>query len=313
MNDPAPSPAQHLSIAHRLEAVLVACALRVLRLLPPIRASNLGGFIARTIGPRLPVSKVADRNLRLAMPELDAEARKRVVRDVWDNLGRTACEFPHLAELTETTGSGPGWVVKGAEHLIALARSGGPVIFVSGHIGNWEVLPRAVAAYGLPFASFYRAAANPRVDAMIGAMRANTLHAEVPNFAKGARGARDALRYISRGGHLGILADQKMNDGIEVRFFGLPAMTASAAATFALRYNCPIVTGHVRRVAPARFEVIVDSPFRPVDTGNRQADIATTTQVLNDRMEATIRQKPGSWLWLHRRWPKRLSRSSFSR
>ena len=293
--------------AHRVEALAASAALFLFRTLGPVRASNLGGALGRTVGPWLPVSAVAHANLRLAMPGLDSPSRRRIVRGVWDNLGRTVAEFPHLAALRRNTPSGPGWVAVGAEVLEAQARTGGPVLFVSGHIGNWEMLPPAVAQFGLPFASFYRAAANPLVDAMIRNLRQDAMGCEVPSFAKGPRGARAALAHLMRGGALGMLVDQKMNDGIEARLFGHPAMTASALAGIALRQRCPVIPGRIERVGPARLRLVVDAPLTLPDTGNRIADQAALTQQVNDVLEHWIRARPEAWLWLHRRWPKRLT------
>lgn len=288
----------------RLEALAARTALAVLRRLGPVGASNAGGAVCRIIGPRLPVSRIADANLRLAMPELDASARRAVIRAVWDNLGRTVGEFPHIAALPENPASGPGWDVVGAEHLAAQVARGGPVIFMSGHIGNWEMLPPGVARYGLPFASFYRAAGNPLVDGMIRALREAAMGEAVPMFAKGARGARGALAHIARGGRLGMLVDQKMNDGIEATLFGHPAMTAPALAAMALRYRCPVIPGYVERLGPARLRIHVEPPLALPDSGDRQADILALTQAVNDRLERWVRARPGTWLWLHRRWPK---------
>ena len=292
---------------HRVEALAASAALFLFRALGPVRASNLGGLLGRTIGPWLPVSAVAHANLRLAMPELDTPSRRRIVRGVWDNLGRTVAEFPHLATLRRDTPSGPGWVAMGAEVLEAQARKGGPVLFVSGHVGNWEMLPPAVAQFGLPFASFYRAAGNPLIDAMIRTLRHEAMGCEVPLFAKGPRGARAALAHVMRGGALGMLVDQKMNDGIEVRLFGHPAMTAPALAGIALRQRCPVIPGRIERLGPARLRLVVDAPLTLPDTGNRIADQAALTQQVNDVLEDWIRARPEAWLWLHRRWPKRLT------
>jgi len=292
-----------MNVRHRAEAALLRTLLRLSRALGPVRASNLGGAIARAIGPRLAVSRVADRNLRAAMPELDRAARRRIVRGVWDNLGRTAAEMPHVHALQRTK-SGPGWEIEGEEHLLPLAARGGPAIFVSGHIGNWEVLALATAAFGMPLAPFYRAAANPLVDALIQDIRAGT---NLPGFPKGAAGARGAMQHLARGGFLGVLADQKMNDGISATLFGLPAMTAPALAALALRYRCPVLPGHVQRIGPARFRMVADPPLVLPDTGDRRADIAALTQAVNDALERWIRARPESWLWLHRRWPKEVT------
>jgi Kdo2-lipid IVA lauroyltransferase/acyltransferase len=291
----------------RLEAATARLALRALRGLGPVAASNLGGAVARTVGPLLPVSRVADVNLRMALPELDAAARRRVIIGVWENLGRTAAEMPHIASLRETQ-SGPGWEIAGAEIVRGLVAAGGPLIFVSGHIGNWEVLPAAFAAHGVRLSVFYRAAANPLVDQLILELRLRAVGPDVPQFAKGVLGARAAMAYLKGGGILGILADQKMNDGIAVPLFGHMAMTAPAAAVYALRFRCPVVPGYVQRLGPARFRLICEPPLALPDTGSRSGDTLALTAQINACLERWIRARPAEWLWLHRRWPQEVYR-----
>jgi KDO2-lipid IV(A) lauroyltransferase len=293
-----------MKFIYRIEFVAARVLLGVLRALPPAAASNLGGFVARTIGPFLPPSAVADANLRAALPDLNAAARRRVVRGVWDNLGRTVAEMPHLPNLRRDTPTGPGFIVHNEAVPTRLAAEPGPAIFCSGHIGNWEFLPAAAASCGAPFSAVYRAAANPLVDAMIQNMRMASVGHDLPLFTKGSTGARLAMKHLARGGRLGLLVDQKMNDGIEAKLFGLPAMTAPAAAAFALRIRCPIVCGHVERIGPARLRLVVEDPLPLPDSGDRQTDIATLTQQINNVLEGWIRAKPESWLWLHRRWPQ---------
>ncbi len=293
----------------RVEAAVARCLLGAFLKMGPVKASNFAGRVTRFVGPLLPVSKVADRNLQIAMPSLTRPQRKQIVKGVWENLGRTVGELPHLSRLQENTPSGPGFEVQGAEHLEEQARRGGSVLFVSGHIGNWEMLPPGVARHGTPFASFYRAAGNPLIDDMIRKLRdAAMAPTPMPLFAKGARGAREALVYVAKGGRLGMLVDQKMNDGVEARFFGQPAMTAPALAAMALRYRCPVIPGYVERLGPARLRIVVEAPMTLPDTGDKQRDLENLVQMVNDRLESWIRRKPESWLWLHRRWPKALYR-----
>ena len=288
--------------AHEAEASAARAAMRLMRALGPAASSNLCGAVARGVGPLLPVSRVAHANLRAAMPELDVAARRRVVRGVWDNLGRTMGELAHLADLRETA-SGPGWELVGKETLDWLVAKGGPAILFSGHIGNWEMLPIAAASGGVIFSSFYRPAENKQIDAMLLDLRRKALRGEIHMFAKGSAGARQSLAHLARGGRLGMLMDQKMNDGIEARFFGRPAMTAPALATLALRLRCPVIPGFVERLGPARFRVTCEQPVLLPETGDRTADVAALTQTVNNTLERWIRAKPESWLWLHRRWP----------
>ena len=290
-------------VADRLQAAALRGLIRMLERLGPVRSSDLGGWIARTIGPRLAVSDVARANLLHALPALDAARRERIVRAVWDNLGRTCAELPHLAGLTRSA-AGPGWELLGAGHIETLREAGAQALFFSGHFGNWEMVLPIAAGLGVPVAGFYRAASNPRVDRVIQALRERALGSRVSMFAKGASGARAALRHLQQGGSLGLLVDQKMNDGIAAAFFGRPAMTAPALAQFALRFTCPIIPVRVLRLGPARFRMVCEAPLAVATTGDRQADIQAITEAMNATLERWIRADPGAWLWLHRRWPK---------
>lgn len=295
-----------MSPRFRLEYALARAALAVFQALGPVGASNLGGWLARTLGPVLPVSRVADVNLRIAFPAMDAPSRRRIVRAVWDNLGRTMGEFPHLGSLPEGSPHGPGWFIENVAAIDRLAAAGGPAILVSGHFGNWEMMPAACAAHGVRVASFYRAPDNKAIDALMLALRTRAARGEVKLFPKGTAGAKQALVHLARGGFMGILNDQKMNDGVQATLFGHTAMTAPATAAFALRLRCPVVPGYVMRVGPARFHLVAEEPLPLPNTGDRDADIRALTQAINDRMEAWARARPDSWLWLHRRFDKAL-------
>jgi KDO2-lipid IV(A) lauroyltransferase len=293
-------------VRHRAEAVLARGAIALLRRLDPAVASDLGGWLARRIGPWLPVSRIADINLRHALPELDAAERQRIIGGVWDNLGRTAAELPHLARLGRSA-SGPGWEVEGEDILRAVLASDGPAIMFGGHIGGWEALPGIVAACGTACAGFYRAAANPLVDELINAERLRVAGVE-GLFPKGSKGARAAMLHLAQGGRLGILVDQKMNEGIEATLFGHPAMTATAPAALALRFRCPLLPGRALRIGPARFRLVVEPPLALPASGDLHADIASLTQAMNDCLERWIREWPEGWLWLHRRFPQEVYR-----
>ncbi len=299
-----------MRVLHRLEFWLARAVLALFRSVGPVAASNIGGWTARLIGPLLPVSRVAHVNLQLAMPELDAAARRRVVRGVWENLGRTMGEFPHLGRLPEYSPSGPGWFIENVERIDRMAAEGGPAILFSGHLGNWEMMPTACAKHGVSVASFYRAPENRDIDTLIIGLRQQATGADTKLFPKGAVGARQAVMHLARGGYLGMLIDQKMNDGIEARLFGRPAMTAPALAVFALKRRCPVVPGYVMRTGPARFHLVAEEPLPLPDTGDHDADVMALTQAVNNRLEAWVRARPESWLWLHRRFDKALYRRS---
>ncbi len=278
-------------------AALMA-ALGLLHRLGPVRASNLAGAVARAIGMRLPVCRVADSNLQAAFPAMTTAERRGVIAQVWETIGRNVGELPHLSAMRETV-SGPGWELVGRENIPP-----GQTIFFSAHYGNWEMVLPIASQLGMPVSGFYRRASSPVMDKLIAKQRAAGLGPGVAMFPKGAQGARQALAHVMGGGSLGLLVDQKMNDGIAVPFMGRPAMTAPAAAQFALRFGLPLVPIRVRRLAPARVRMIVEAPLDVPRSGDRQADILALTTAMNATVERWVRGEPGAWLWLHKRWPK---------
>ena len=194
----APNP----SLRDRIQAAALRVGIRVSRALGPATASNLGGHVARTIGPWLPVSRIARANLSRALPELDARARRRVLLGVWENLGRTVAEMPHVGALRRTA-DGPGWECEDDTVLRALRDRGGPAILFSGHLANWEIGLPVAASLGLTVSWFYRAASNPAADAAIQDMRREATGAEVPMFAKGERRRTRGVRASATGRRAG--------------------------------------------------------------------------------------------------------------
>jgi KDO2-lipid IV(A) lauroyltransferase len=120
---------------------------------------------------------------------------------------------------------------------------------------------------------------------------------------KGAVAARRAIAVLRRGTHLTMLADQKMNDGIPVPFFGRTAMTSSALASLALRFDCDVLPVRVERQGGARFRLTVFPRLPLPRSGDRHADVATLMARVNQILEEWIRDRPEEWFWLHRRWP----------
>jgi len=173
------------------------------------------------------------------------------------------------------------------------------MIFFSGHLANWEIAMLAGVQYGIPVAQIYRGGNNPLLDRMIARFRGDG--AEL--IPKGTVAPRRAIAALRRGTHLTLLADQKMNDGIPVPFFGRLAMTAPALAVLALRFDCDVLPTRVERVDGVRFRLTVFPPLALLQSGEPDADAAALMARVNAILESWIRDRPEQWLWVHRRWP----------
>jgi len=281
------------------EGIGAAVIFEFFRLLPIRWASAVGGFLARSFGPRLGASKRADLNLRLAMPELDAETRRRIVRGMWDNLGRVAAEYSHINKVEIFAPKGRVEVL-GLEKILAERGSTRRYIFFSGHFGNWEIALRTCPQAGFKTIGVYRAPNNPWIERLVNRARRTPGLEMIP---KGAAASRRLLSELNSGSQLCILVDQKMNDGIPVPFFGRPAMTAPALARLALRFDCTVVPVRVERLPKTRFRVIAEPPIVYERTGDTERDTLALMTKVNEVLERWIRAKPDHWFWLHRRWP----------
>lgn len=276
-----------------LEYLLVSGLLLVFSALKTEQASNLGGWLGRTIGPHLGASKKALKNLESSLPGKSAKEYAAIIRGMWDNLGRIAGEYPHLQDIIFNRCE-----IVNEENLTAIGKDN-PAILIGAHQANWE-LPSFYLSHrlGWPTACIYRTPNNPYVATMLEKMR--NAAGNVPLIAKSKQGARDIVRTMRKGERLAILIDQKYNQGIPVEFFGRPAMTSPAFVQLARGYNCPIVPLQVERLPGCRFRITLHPPI--------QADITDDTALVrraHAMLEDWIMQHPEQWLWLHRRWDSR--------
>lgn len=285
---------------HLLEYLGLKASLAVFGLMGLDRASAAGGRLARFIGPKTGVSNRARANIRRAMPDLSPEEIERIVADMWENLGRTVGEYAHLERFARPEERHRIEVVH-AGTLRSIAASGNGGVFISGHFSNWELLPLVMRLEGLEGGDVYRRANNPFVNEWMVSLRESITGGAI-QIPKGGVGARLIVRLMRENKFVAMLADQKMNDGVEARLFGLRAMTTGAPAGLAVRYNVPIVPACIERLKGAHFRITVYNPITARPGAEPFEDVMRITQEINDFLEARIRERPHEWFWMHNRW-----------
>jgi KDO2-lipid IV(A) lauroyltransferase len=280
-----PHPAIGLAVA--------ICDLAV-RLLPLRWASELMALVMR-LGIGLHTSKAkVRRNLSEAFPELDDAALDRLVRQVIASLGRLLAETLKIrAFMTGTEGA--VLTVKGAVDY-PLVRQG-QAIYVSAHLGNWELMPILFRQHGIPLTIIYRLLRYPSVDAKL--MRARQQTGQT--YVERTDAMRGCVAALKRGESVALLIDQKTDTGIEVEFFGRPALITHFPARMALKFGCPIIVGEAIRVAPGHVEVTYHEPIFPPATRGPEAE-REMTQAMARTIESTIRAHPEQWFCFQRRF-----------
>lgn len=300
---PEPRANRRVTLAHRAEFALAIALGAFFKLVGVDAASAIAGGFTRSVGPMIgPITSRARTNLTIAYPGMTAADAEAIIKDVWENLGRTTAEFAHL-EKFDPDAADPRVEIIGREKIEEIVAGDRPAIFVSGHFANWEVMSIVLHALGLDYGVIYRAANNPLIDRLIIAKRARVMsRRQIP---KGKRGGRDMIAALKAGASLALLVDQKLTSGgIPSPFFGKEAMTAPAAARLALKFSAPVIPLEVERLSGARFRVTAHEAIEFQESGDINADTKRLTDRINLELEKMIRRRPGQWLWLHRRWPK---------
>jgi len=288
-----------LQIRYGLEASAAWILYILFSVLPVDVSSALGGWIGRTFGPKLNISNNARKNLSNTFPNLNDLEIEQIVSGMWDNLGRTAGEHPHLSEFNPYKENSRVEVI-GIEYcdLLANQESGG--LFFGGHLANWEIGSLAGTRRGYNVYGVYRRSNNPFFNKLVQRGR-NVLGVKL--IPKGSEGAKATIRALKNGEKVVMLVDQKMNDGISVPFFGRDAMTAPALAELALKFEIPIIPARVERLKKATFKVTFYPPLEVKISKNKKADTLSIMKQVNSNLEDWIKEKPEQWLWLHNRWP----------
>lgn len=285
-------------IKHLLEYVIFLVIINIIKLFGIDRASKICSIIARKIGPLLPVSKIARKNLQSIFGQ--NSNYNKIIDELWDNFGRFIGEFPYTNSMSEAEVEKRIELV-GTENLVKFNQLNQPFLLFTGHFANWDFALRIIDKLYPKFGIVYRKANNPYVNKIINHYR-QTNHIQL--IAKGPHGAKDLLKSIKAGYAIAMLVDQKMNDGIEVPFFGLPAMTPHAIAKFALQFNYPVVPCQIIRTKGSYFKVIVHPPLKFKQTEDNASDYYNIMLQINQILEDWIRQNPGQWFWFHNRWKK---------
>ncbi len=291
-----------LTFAKRIRYIFEYIAARFLfflfRILTFRLASNLGAAIAKLIFLHTNRTAIAKINIHLAMPDKTETETDEIVRNMWGNLGRNFAELPHVSTMHDKKLMKYASIT-GIENIHDEQKCGHGALYFTAHLGNWEIAPRIFHAVGHPVSIVYRRANNPGIEKMIQNARSRYT---VQTLTKGPEGARRILTQLKNGHSIGMLVDQKMNDGVETNFFGKKAMTAPAIARLALKYKYPVIPVRVSRHNKFHFKVTVYPQLEIADTINRDNDIISLMQKINQMLEIWIKEDSGQWIWMHNRW-----------
>ena len=263
------------------------------------RIPFMGRMARRIVAPLAGFDKRIRFGLNLACPDLTEPEIQRISREVADNFGRTVAEIYSGAEFAARIAASDPLEGPGLQTLIDRQAAGKPVILAVAHFGNYDAMRAALVARGLTVGAVYRPMDNPYFNAHY----AEAIHTIAePLFPRNRSGTIALVRFLRGGGMVALGFDQYVHKGADLTFFGQPAPTLLSPATFALKYDAPLVPIHaIRQPDGITFKVLVDEPITPASPEDMM-------QAANDRLEEMVRAHMGQWFWVHRRWKPHLNR-----
>jgi KDO2-lipid IV(A) lauroyltransferase len=290
-------------VRRNTRSVVVTGLLRLLSLIPVGPAVRIGAFLGGLTASLFgSTRRLAVHHLGLAFPEKSEAERDAIARRMFVHLGMSTMEITSIRSFNDQLLR--YMTVEGGAILTAALAKGKGVVFVTGHVGNWELMARVVARIGAPVSAVAKRGGDARAMRLIEGWRADG--AVTTLWREDASTARALLKVFKENRVLGLLVDQDTNvQGIWVPFFGRPAWSPRAPADLALRSGAPILVGTSHRPTERpgdgmRFEV-VEIPYDP-KPADKEAEVVRITAACQAALESAIRRHPADWVWMHDRW-----------
>ncbi len=251
--------------------------------------------LVKLLGPYLDLKKKIINNLKYSNIGENDHERNKIIKDMWGNYGRILAEYPYLKKFNEKIYD--NYIsIEGLEYLEEIKKNKKKVVFVSGHFNNFELMAMQIENYGIDLAAIYRPLNNIFLNKTMEKIREN--HICKIQIKKGKSGTRDLLEYFKKGYSIALMIDQRVSEGLQVKFFNNNAYTTTIPAQLAKKYNCEIVPVYIYRLNKSSFKMTV---YKPI-VFEKDLSIENITQELNYKLEKMIIKNPEQWIWSHNRW-----------
>ena len=246
-------------------------------------------------GPLFRSKKVIQKNISLAFPETNKEFEKKIINNMWRSYGKILAEYIFVKHFRQNQ-SENFLEIKGKEILDEIKNSKKPVIFISGHFDNFELMAMYIEKSGIDLAAIYRPLNNIFLNPLMENIRKKYICKK--QIKKGITGTKEILKYFKSGTSIALMIDQRVSQGVKSLFFKKQAFTTTIPAQFVKKFNCKIVPIYIERKKNDNFILEI---VNPINFDNNQS-IEDITLKLNQLMEKMIIRNPQQWIWSHNRW-----------
>ena len=258
-------------------------------------SSALGGKLFQILGPFFRSEELIQNNIKKALPNISKDKIKKISKGMWNNYGRIFAEYMFIKKFRMAKDNSD-IIIEGQEILNEIRNINKPVVFISGHFSNFELMAMQIEKSGIKLSAIYRPLNNKFLNKLMEKIRKNFICKK--QIKKGIGGIKELVRLHKKNFSTALMIDQRVSEGIESIFFNKKALTTTIPAQLVKKFNVPIVPIFIERVDEIKFKIIVNKPLK----FSNNSSVQKITDELNKVLEKMILRKPDQWIWSHNRW-----------
>ena len=258
-------------------------------------ASNFGGFIGSFFGQMFRSKKLIEDNIKKSLPKISENEMEKIIKAMWSNYGRILSDYVFIKNFRQSKLE-KYLEIEGKEIFEEIKKSGEPVVFISGHFNNFELMAMEIEKSGVSVATIYRPLNNIFLNKIMESIRKKYICKH--QIKKGISGIREILQFCKKGFSIALMIDQRVSEGIKSDLFGQPALTTTIPAQLAKKFGYKIVPIYIERINKLNYKMKINRPIK----FDKNETIESITNQLNNWLEKMISIKPNQWIWSHNRW-----------
>jgi KDO2-lipid IV(A) lauroyltransferase len=282
-------------IKYFFESIFIIFIFFIFKIIGYKSASNLGKSIGKIIGPIFRSKYKIKKNLENSNIGNSTIERDIIINNMWGNYGRIFAEYMYMKKFRYNYLSNNIEII-GQQVLNEIKENKKPVIFISGHFNNFELMAMHLDRSGIDLAAIYRPLNNKFLNPIMEKIRKKYICKK--QIKKGISGTKEILKYFKKGTSIALMIDQRVSEGISCNFFNRKALTTTIPAQFVKKFNCKVVPIYIERIEAYNFKIEIMKPLE--FSKNEKVEIITAK--LNSILEKMIRKNPDQWIWTHDRW-----------
>ncbi len=280
-------------IKYFFEALIIYIFFIIIKFIGLRISRKVFSLIFRKVGPIIKSNKIIDKNLNIFSSQLTQEQKTKIIENMWSNYGKTFVEYMFLKKFKQDN---LHMEIENQEIIKKISNGDKPVIFISGHFANFELMSMEITKNKIDLATIYRPLNNFFLNPFMEYLRKQYICKF--QIKKGLLGLKESINFIKKGFSIALMVDQRLGEGDRIEFFQKKAHTTSLPAQLSLKYHLDIVPIYIERNPNDSFKVKI---FNPIDT-SKYKNKSELTIAINKIIEDMISKKPDQWIWTHDRW-----------